>query len=199
MKRKNKILITLILTFSLFTILAIGTFAAEDGTVPAPDIAEEKNAFELFFDTALENADKIFSLLAFSGTVLVAFAYKKGLFPFVEKALSALSGSVKKLREEINEKEKLGEGVKKELENKLSECDGLITSLREGLASLDEKLGTYAENKNTNESVKAIMLAEVEMLYEIFMSSSLPQYQKDRVGECFSRMKSALDGNGDEK
>ena len=38
------------------------------------------------------------------------------------------------------------------------------------------------------------MLAEVEMIYNIFISSSLPQYQKDKVGEAYSKMKEKLSG-----
>jgi hypothetical protein len=40
--------------------------------------------------------------------------------------------------------------------------------------------------------MKTIMSAQVDMLYNIFMSSSLPQYSKDAVGERISEMKAAL-------
>ena len=42
------------------------------------------------------------------------------------------------------------------------------------------------------EELRRVMLAEVEMIYGIFISSSLPQYQKDRVGEAYSKMKEML-------
>ena len=36
------------------------------------------------------------------------------------------------------------------------------------------------------------MNAQIDMLYEIFMSSALPQYAKDRVGEKVAEMKAQL-------
>ena len=41
------------------------------------------------------------------------------------------------------------------------------------------------------------MKAQVDMLYEIFMSSSLPQYQKDSVGEKISSMRKSLSEDGE--
>ena len=39
--------------------------------------------------------------------------------------------------------------------------------------------------------------AQIDMLYDVFMSSALPQYQKDAVGERIAKMKEALVENAD--
>jgi hypothetical protein len=36
------------------------------------------------------------------------------------------------------------------------------------------------------------MLGEIDMLYEIFISSSLPQYSKDAISERVAKMKKIL-------
>jgi hypothetical protein len=41
------------------------------------------------------------------------------------------------------------------------------------------------------------LLAEIDMLYEIFINSSLPQYSKDTVSERIVKMKKSL-CHGDE-
>ena len=47
--------------------------------------------------------------------------------------------------------------------------------------------------------MKALMSAQIDMLYDIFMTSSLPQYQKDAVNKRISEMKEvrALDKDGE--
>ena len=41
------------------------------------------------------------------------------------------------------------------------------------------------------------MLSQIDMLYEIFMQSGLPQYSKDALGERMAKMKKTL-GVGEE-
>ncbi len=188
MKKKTKILITLLISLTLLTAFALSAFASE----AVPDAADE-NAFNKLYGFILENADKIFSLLAFLGAIILSFAYKKGLFPFVKKALSALSGTVSSIREEA-EKNSIGtKEFKEEIKTKLALSENILKGFEEKLSALEEKLSEAALLNDKTEEFRCVMLAEVEMIYNIFVSSSLPQYQKDKVGEAYIKMKNMLD------
>ena len=47
--------------------------------------------------------------------------------------------------------------------------------------------------------LRLILNSQIELLYEIFMSSSLPTYQKDAVGARFAEMKRALEKETEKK
>ena len=43
--------------------------------------------------------------------------------------------------------------------------------------------------------LRLVVDTQIDMLYDIFMSSALPQYQKDAVGERIAKMKGAIREN----
>jgi len=193
MKNITKIIFTVFTVIFLTASLAISAFAAE-GT---SDGDAGENAFELFYGFVSDNADKIFSLLAFIGALILSFAYKKGLFPFVEGALAKLTGAVGTLREET---EKANAGTDEflgKLTEKLKLSENILEDFNKRIRTLEEKLDTAALLNDKSDEMRAVMLAEVEMLYDIFISSSLPQYQKDKVGEVYQKMKSRLSEKGE--
>jgi len=187
MKKKTKILVTLFFTLTFFSCLALFAFASE-GEVTK----EEENVFASIYEYLERNADKIFSLLAFLGAIILSFAYKKGLFPFVEKAMTALSGAVKSLKEETEKSNKGTDSFMEELTKKLAISETVLSEFGQKLSSLEEKLSEAALLKDKNEEFRLVMLAEVEMIYDIFTSSSLPDYQKEKLGEAYLKMKRAL-------
>ena len=83
----------LLLALTLSFTLGIGAFASEtegaetNGEESSTEIASRpdqteaeaigKNPFEAIFDVALNYSSEIFSLLAFAGTLIVAYFYKK--------------------------------------------------------------------------------------------------------------------------
>ena len=188
MKKKTKILIAFALSVIFIASFSVFSFASEaDGAD-----GERESVFSLVYGFALENADKIFSLLAFIGAIILSFAYKKGLFPFVQKALSSLGAAVSSLREESEKNASLGNAFMEDLKNKLGASEAALEKAEKRLSLLEEKISMANALSEKSDQLRAVMLAEVEMIYEIFISSSLPQYQKDRVGEAYLKMKSAL-------
>ena len=188
MKKKTKILIAFALSVIFIASFSVFSFASEaDGAN-----GERESVFSLVYGFALENADKIFSLLAFIGAIILSFAYKKGLFPFVRKALSSLGAAVSSLREESEKNASLGNAFMEDLKNKLGASEAALENAEKRLSLLEEKISMANAVSEKSDQLRAVMLAEVEMIYEIFISSSLPQYQKDRVGEAYLKMKSAL-------
>ena len=188
MKNKTKILITIITLALLASCLTLSSFASEG----APEAEAHESIFTTLYNVALENCDKIFSLLAFIGALVLSFAYKKGLFPFVKNTLNALSGTVKSIREEAEKSASGTNELVNEITDRLKATESVLKVFDEKLGGLEEKITEATLLNDKNEIFRAVLLAEVEMIYEIFTSSSLPQYQKDKVGEAYLRMKAAL-------
>jgi hypothetical protein len=75
---------------------------------------------------------------------------------------------------------------------RLGELENSVTLFRETLDTLEEQLQCEAEYVKERKKMNRIMLAQIDMLYDIFMSSALPQYQKDAVGGKIQIMKEEL-------
>jgi hypothetical protein len=201
MKRKLTLIPLLILVLSLIFSFCVGAYDAEVNDTESTDVKEttetidtyeEDTFFTVLYEGVKENSDKILSALAFLGSLIIAFMYKKGLFPFIEKALASLSGAVVKLGNETKKNADLGNEFLNTLSDKLETCENIISGFSESLKKLELGLVEFSQEKGEREKLKFIMKAEVEMLNEIIMASSLPQYQKDRAGECFMKMKEEL-------
>ena len=192
MKKTKKILISILVLICALSLFCISAFASEGEEDGAATAEYEENAFDIAYSYVTENADKLFSMLAFAGTLIIAFSYKKGLFPYVSKALASLNGAVKKINEQSEKTESGISEVLVSLSEKLSQSESTVAALESRLNSLDSKIDSALPEKKRNE---ALMLGELELLYEILTASSLPQYRKDRVGEVFARIKSQLAGD----
>ena len=193
---KKYLLVLFILTF-LFAALTLPTLAAE-GEV-AEEYVSDANVFELIYDEILLHSDKILSALAFVASLLLAFTYKKGLLPLLKGALSSLGSSVSTLKEETEKAKSVAdEGIKAAI-SRLESAEALILSLTDTLSTVEAELCEARTERAHNADMRTVMRAQVDMLYEIFMSSSLPLYQKEAVGEKISEMKKALLTDGEEE
>ena len=184
MKKTLIILLSFILIFTLLGVVASAEYTDAE--------KEKTNIFETVYAEALKHSDKILSALAFSASLILALAYKKGLLPLIKGALSALTASVARLNEETESASLAAKRTVEESSAKLESSQMLLESLTERLEAIENKLSANAEEQNMRRDIKRVMSAQVDMLYEIFMSSSLPAYQKESVGERISEMKKAL-------
>jgi hypothetical protein len=199
MKSKRKFMtfaVSLILLLTLFTVpaFASGDTLATEEVTEAEVILDQTEAsiFDDIYDAVLTNADKILSALAFCGTVIVGFAYKKGLLPLLGKAMTAISRSVEGIKED---------GIKsaQSTEERLTDIDDSIKEIRESasrtdtaISEIEEHLARYEAAITQYSAMKTVMSAQTDMLYSVFMSSALPQYQKEEVGERINAMKKEL-------
>ena len=194
----KKILFIILTAVLIFAVSASAAFAAEEPADAAPEISEESEEaicdgfFGELYNEVAENADKILAALTFIGSLIIAFAYKRGLIPLLNGALSNMNSMITKLKEEtensVIENESVGEIIKE----RLAASEEVIATLTSSIEALEEKLKSVSETKRDSEKAKIIMNAQIDMLYEIFMSSALPQYSKDRVGERVAEMKAHL-------
>ena len=153
---------------------------------------DTKNVFDDIYSALKENADKIFAALAFVGSIIVSFAYKKGLLPLLSGAIASLKGSVENIRD--NEK-LLAETTDKRLsglyENMQEVVEAGEASAR-AITEINNKLSEAQKLEKKYASMQLILNSQIDMLYAIFMSSALPQYQKEEVGNKINQMKEEL-------
>ena len=161
----------------------------ENGTnLPATDSeggADEKNIFAEIYAAVEDNADKIFSILAFVGTIIVGIGYKSGLIPLLNDALSKLKGSLDGVRES-------GEKMNANTSVKIAEMEDSLKALEKNLNHISTHLEGYEALTVERGAMRKILEGQIDMLYAIFMSSALPQYQKDEVGEKIQSMREEL-------
>lgn len=192
------ILLTVIMSL-FFTVSASAEEAAQTVTESIP----EENFFSKVYDEISSYTDEIFCALTFVGSLILAFAYKKGLLPLIEKSLLSIGNTVNKIKENTKESaDKSGE-LNKNIDIRLTQASELIERLSERISSLSESLAESLEDEKKarleTKEIRTVTEAQIDMLYSIFMSSALPQYQKDEIGERVAKMKEALAKDEDEK
>ena len=201
MKKKNrkflKHLIMLIIA-SLLVLALAATASAEEIIIEAGgeivDISSEvlkesgeidQNIFETIYSVVESNADKIFSILAFLGTLIVSIGYKSGLLPLLNDALSKLKGAIENVREN-------GERNNAKTSDKIDRIAESVSEMTGELALIEAKVKDYELLSQERETVKLLLEEQINMLYAIFMSSALPQYQKDEIGQRIKNMREEL-------
>ena len=203
MKTKLKYLIAIFLVALLPIGLAISV-SAEDGI---PEDSFEATVTDNFFSKVYEEvaayASEILCGLTFIGSLTIAFAYKKGLLPLVEKSLLTIGNAVSGIKESAKENAEASSAFSVNIEKQLSILEELLQSLTEKVNSLDKELMESLQNESESrleaKELRLVVDAQIDMLYDVFMSSALPQYQKDAVGERIAKMKEAIADNEAEK
>ena len=158
----------------------------------------EVSPFSLAFDYVKHYATEIFCALSLICSVALSLAYKRGLIPAITGTLSALHGSVEKIKSTAE-----GESAEsRELFSALTErLDGFAKAIEEAaerLSRLDGELAALGADAKERERQRLILTSQTDMLYSVFMSSSLPQYQKDEISKRVAAMREALsDGEGE--
>lgn len=173
-----------------------GTTEDSEATVDSSDEVSDaySNTLENVYKTVKEYATEIFSSLAFIGTVIVAFIYKKGLLPVITRATGAISSLVSKLRDENAAGQKSADDKLRLATDQLASLEGDISDISSALRSVTERLEGCETLEREQKHIAKVMIGQIDMLYAIFMSSALPQYRKDEVGERISAMKKELEG-----
>ena len=188
---KKIILFTLILTV-LLSAFTVCVFASEEAGEGIAEAQKSQNFFELIFEKAKAHSEKILSAVAAIGSLFLAFTYKKGLLPALKTGIDNLRDSVVKLKKESEAQSESSSSLLITASEQLKNAEDMLTSLSSRLSELEVALRENAESKDEREKFKLILLSQTDMLYDIFMTSSLPQYQKDAVGEKIADMKEKI-------
>ena len=86
--------------------------------------------------------------------------------------------------------------MKDRLEKTLAASEEALAAVETALSDIAIKIPEANAAKRSADTSIEVLSLEVEMLYELFMSSALPQYVKDRVGERIGKMRELV-GGGD--
>lgn len=162
----------------------------ETGEAPeTSEVPEVDNPFEDIFEAASEFSAEIASALAFIGSVLVAFAYKRGLLPSVKSGIVAIGGAVGQLKDSTESTSRHQEQMLEEFTERLSRAEDVLERFGKAIDEIAEKTEDGKSAAADRADMKALMSAQIDMLYDIFMTSSLPQYQKDAVNQRVREMR----------
>lgn len=154
--------------------------------------ATGKNPFESAFEVVKAYAAEILCALTFVGSLVLAYAYKRGLIPLLTNGISAISGAVSRIKESAERGEGKTDALSKIVFERLTDAESCLDGIGKSLIELEERLDDIKADKNEGKLLRTVMSAQIDMLYSIFMTSQLPQYQKDEVGERIAKMKEAL-------
>jgi hypothetical protein len=171
---------------------------------PATDASSSEgeaveNIFELLFEDVKMHAGEIFSALALIASLILAYCYKCGLLPIVQNALNAISGILTGIEKGADENSKASSEAIGALRSRIECAEGMLDRLSENVTLVSEDLKARTNAVLGAEETRLILSAQVDMLYDIFMTSALPQYQKDAVGERIAAMRGALGKNDNEQ
>lgn len=203
MKKLLKLFITMSIMLAICASFCISSAAYGETEAETDVIADEisENIFTRLYDEVKGYATEILCAMTFAGSLLLAYAYKKGLIPIIEKTLLSIGNSVSKIKEQTEAGELAQENFSLQLTEKLDNAQGLVKDLvnhvNEMNSALNDVKRAELEREENTQNLSVIVSAQIDMLYDIFMTSALPQYQKDAVGERVAKMKEALRGDAE--
>ena len=191
MKNKIKYLIAIALVVIFSSSLVVS--ASAEGEVTDATVEPEGNFFTVAYEELSAYASEILCGLTLAASLILAFAYKKGLLPLVQSALVSIGNAVTKIGDSAKKSEEQTALLEENIGSSIKNAKDMIGSLTEKISSLDnavnERLVMDEKARGEYEKLRFIIEGQIDMLYDIFMSSALPQYQKDAVGERIGKMK----------
>ena len=172
--------------------------SAESEATANADIAgalaesNEVNFFEKLYDAVTDYISEILCVLAFGGSFLIAVLYKKGLLPLLKGALGAINSAVGKIKDATENSAIADTEKTAKITEALDRAQSLIEAQTRSLEDVEKRLDALSQDKSEREKMKLILECEVELLYDIFMSSALPEYQKDAVAKRLKAISSIV-------
>ena len=151
-----------------------------------------KNPFEMLWQGVLEHTEQIMCALALAGSLVLTFLYKKGLMPFLTRALAAIGSTLSGIRESTDVYAQKSGKELSDISEALVKSESIIGTVAQRLTQIEAALDDERRSRDESESLRAVMCVQVELLYDILMNSAIPQYRKDAAGERLLEMKSTL-------
>ena len=164
----------------------IPSFSMQEGA------AAQSNLFERIFSAISSNLAEILCALTLVGSIVLTIAYKRGLLPLVRGALSAIGKSVGKLGCEAESFNKESGANIASMKEKLDIAASVIDGFAQRLSLLEDELKKISDGTERFTAIKKAVEAEAELLYDVFMSSALPEYQKEAVAKKVAQINGSL-------
>lgn len=210
MKKLFYFLLMLSVCLSIFSTLALGaemktndTEKAYEESIPAPsegedsiDAPAEDQADATFlgalYEAYEENKSDLFSLASALVSLVLVFVYQRGLVPTLKGGLTLIEGQVKALRE-------VSTDTKEENAKSADETRALALQMAQSAERMQEVLSDIcarrAEEESEEQGMKRLeecLRTQTELLGELFLHSSLPEYEKERVAAMVGSVRTML-------
>ena len=195
----KKFLITIGLCLSLLIAVAIPA-AAEEASAEAPlaeEVAQtesegEDNIFLTVYDEIASHLPELLSALSLLGAGMIAFCYKRGLLPLLKNGIGAIGSAAMDCGKKAESYAEESRNLCEKANDSIHFITTYMKKIEEDLYSLDEKISAVCMQKKEKEVMRELMHGQIDMLLEIFLASSLPQFEKDRVCKKVEEMKRSL-------
>lgn len=152
--------------------------AGEDSAGEGPSGDGDKLLSEQIWDTILTYKDDLLSLAGLIISIVLAYVFKKGLVPLVERIFAKLSAEIGNSMGKLNESSKTLNGTMKDVK------------------ALMEKVEKYSEllnNAKTREDATARLLYEqTEMLYQLISNSDTTVAVQNKATEVYNASLTAI-------
>ena len=188
----------------LFPISAMAQTESEapelDGAVEesTKEDGEYENVFDTLFDKVCEYLPEILSVITLTSSLILAYAYKRGLLPFVSRSLGAIGDAIGNIKDKGEEDGGVLESIDKAVLEGFGRINSAVEEMSQRLESVTEALRLAESRAGDREKLITVINGQIDMLYEVFMSSSLPHFQKEAVGERIAEMREAIAGDDGE-
>ena len=214
---KRTILLTVIILTLFVCSFGFETFAEEapmltDNVNISSQITESDDKgpplSELMLDYVRSYTSEIFCSLTFIGSLITAFLYKKGLLPTLSEGINRIYSIAVKSGESATELQKKSEERLESFLNttlplleKAGELTEYAEELRQNTLTMKDEL---QREKAEREALSQVLSGQTELLYGVFMSANIPEFQKEQLAERYNRIQtiikksSAGDGNASE-
>lgn len=150
--------------------------------------ANPVNVFEQIYDWAAMYMGDIFSALAFIISLVIALIYKRGLIPGISRVGAAIKGSVDTAIEESERLSRDSATAHGEASSKLDLMRGELLELSSEVTLMKGQLDLTCVIEE-RKRLSSVLAMEIELLYSVFMTSSLPQYMKEELELRFNNIR----------
>lgn len=172
------------------------TEPSPDGEKEAPAPTEE-NPFLTLYELLGAHLPELFSALSLLGACIIGFCYKKGLLPILRDGIGAIGSATKEWGENAETYAKDAKKICEDANNSIQFVSSCVEKMNASLTCVEERIAALGDQKTETEILRELMRGQVDMLYDIFLCSSLPQFEKDRVGKRVEEMKRLLEAPRD--
>ena len=190
----KKIIIILVITLSC--LFPMRVMAESDSSEKIEEYNTEtdeyENVFEALFDKAFDNLPEVLSFVTLCASLILAFTYKRGLLPLVRGSLRAIGDSVARMEAEKDEDGESLRSIEKMLSDGLNAANEKVGELVVQITEMKNSLENAERRAGDRGKLVKLINGQIDMLYDVFMSSSLPHFQKEAVGERIAEMREAI-------
>ena len=174
-------------------------YAAKDDESTEKEAEEKKNDFDVIYNAAMSHISEILSLAAFIGSLVCAIIYKSGLMPLMENGLKSLKNAALKIKEATDKAECDNKESIVNISRKIDDIENTLGDMCDAFLAVIDALEGYENHREHQKRLDTVLEGELDMLYDIFMTSALPEYEKVRVGERMTKLKEALNSGEGKK